>query len=233
MQKQEKIIQMFNEIAPTYDMANRILSFGIDIKWRKKGCQKALSCLENKENLKIADIACGTGDLILTWQSLIKAEMIGVDPSEKMLELAQKKIENAKFIKASATLLPFKDGEIDILSISYGIRNVLERKKAWAEFARVLKKGGILLVLEFTKPEKKNFFDKITQFYLNVLLPKIGGFISKNKAAYEYLPSSIDGFITKTEFQKELSEAGFVLKFCESFSFGISTMFVSIKDEGK
>ncbi|TQR33666.1 bifunctional demethylmenaquinone methyltransferase/2-methoxy-6-polyprenyl-1,4-benzoquinol methylase UbiE [Campylobacter sp. MIT 99-7217] len=236
MQEQEKIIKMFDDIAPTYDKANRILSFGIDIKWRKKGCQKALACFEDKNlELQIADIACGTGDLILTWQDKARQlgqkiqTIIGVDPSEKMLELAQKKIENAKFIKASATKLPFDDRQMDILSISYGIRNVLERKRAWQEFARVLRKDGILLVLEFTKPSDKGILRSLSNFYLHTILPKIGGFISKNKAAYEYLPSSIEAFITKDDFIKELDEAGFDIVFYDSFSFGISSMFVAKK----
>lgn len=236
--KQEQIIQMFDAIAPSYDKANRILSFGIDVSWRQKACKRVLSCFSeqgfniDKKGLNIADIACGTGDMIQNWLDIAKKEqkkihaITGIDPSEKMLELAQKKIKNANFIKAGASKLPFENEQIDILSISYGIRNVMDRKEAWSEFARVLKKNGVLLILEFTRTEKKGFVGELRNFYLNYILPKVGGYISKNKAAYEYLPSSIDSFLSKDEIIKELEETGFDLMYYDSFSFDISSSFI-------
>ena len=117
----------------------------------------------------------------------------------------------------------------DIISISYGIRNVKERSATLLEFNRILKPGGYLLVLEFTKREKKGFISALRDFYLSKILPKIGGAISKQKEAYEYLPSSIENFLDTDSFKTELKEAGFQVEIAQSFSFGISTMFVAKK----
>ncbi|EAJ8746103.1 MULTISPECIES: bifunctional demethylmenaquinone methyltransferase/2-methoxy-6-polyprenyl-1,4-benzoquinol methylase UbiE [Campylobacter] len=234
MQKQEKIIEMFNQIAPTYDKANRILSFGADVAWRKKACQRVMS-LYLKKDLKIADIACGTGDMIEIWQeSALKMEknilnIKGIDPSSGMLNIAKEKFPNVEFIEAGAQNLPLESQSLDILSISYGIRNVVERQKALSEFARVLQKDGILVVLEFTKREKGGFIAACRDFYLKNILPSIGGIISKNKSAYEYLPNSIEGFLSKEEFILELKNAGFEILDYKSFSFGVSSMFIAKK----
>ena len=234
-QKQEKIIAMFDEISPSYDKANRILSFGVDINWRKSACSKVLRCFDPKDSLNILDVACGTGDMIQMWQECSKEQgkkikkIQGLDPSKGMLELAREKFKEVEFVQALANNLPQNDNEFDILSISYGIRNVVERKEALAEFSRVLKKGGILLVLEFTKRQKGGLIALTRDLYLKYILPIIGGYISKNKDAYKYLPESIEGFLAKDEFIKELKEAGFDMMFFENFSFGVSSMFVARK----
>lgn len=231
MQKQDKIIEMFNEIAPTYDKANRILSFGVDVSWRKFACERVLK-LYKKNDLDIIDVACGTGDMIEIWQEMAKKldvninDIKGIDPSNGMLSIAKQKFPNIKFIEAGAQDLPLENESADILSISYGIRNVVERQKALSEFGRVLKKGGIFVVLEFTKREKDGFIAACRDFYLKNILPKVGGFISKNYSAYEYLPNSIDGFLSKEEFIDELKQAGFEILEFKSFSFGVSSMFI-------
>ncbi|TKX32580.1 bifunctional demethylmenaquinone methyltransferase/2-methoxy-6-polyprenyl-1,4-benzoquinol methylase UbiE [Campylobacter aviculae] len=234
MQKQDKIIEMFNEIAPTYDKANRILSFGVDTNWRKFACKRVLKIYQ-KDNLDIIDVACGTGDMVAIWQE--KAKMLsknitsikGIDPSEGMLEIAKQKFPNIDFIQAKAQNLPLGNESVDIVSISYGIRNVVERKQALNEFFRVLKKGGIFVVLEFTKREKGGLIATLRDFYLKNILPTLGGIISKNKDAYEYLPNSIDEFLSKEEFIKELSDSGFEMIDFKSFSFGVSSMFIAKK----
>ncbi|KAA6227185.1 MULTISPECIES: bifunctional demethylmenaquinone methyltransferase/2-methoxy-6-polyprenyl-1,4-benzoquinol methylase UbiE [unclassified Campylobacter] len=234
MQKQDKIIQMFNQIAPTYDKANRILSFGIDISWRKKACNRVLKLYE-KDDLHIIDVACGTGDMIAIWQESVKklgkkiSSLRGVDPSSAMLSVASKKFEDIEFIEAMAQNLPLKSESADIMSISYGIRNVVDRKEALTEFARVLSKNGIFLVLEFTKREKGGFIAMCRDFYLKNILPNLGAFISKNKNAYEYLPNSIDEFLSENEFIEELKSIGFEILETKNFSFGISSMFIARK----
>lgn len=234
MQKQEKIVQMFNEIAPSYDKANRILSFGIDITWRKRACNYVLKNYD-KTDLNIIDVACGTADMINIWQQealkLDKkiSKIIGIDPSEGMLEIAKEKYKKVTFIKAFAQDLPLENESADIMSISYGLRNVVERKKALKEFFRVLKKDGLLLILEFSKQEKKGFLSFFRDFYLKNILPILGGFLSKNKSAYEYLPNSIDHFLSEQELAKELQEIGFKIVKINNFSFGISSMFVAKK----
>ncbi|TWO27413.1 bifunctional demethylmenaquinone methyltransferase/2-methoxy-6-polyprenyl-1,4-benzoquinol methylase UbiE [Campylobacter insulaenigrae] len=232
MQKQEKIVKMFDDIAPTYDKANRILSFGTDVNWRKKACLNAFKYVGNQ--LDIVDVACGTGDMIIEWQNQankINKEIVsikGIDPSIGMLEVAKKKRLNAEFIQAKAQELPLESQSADIISISYGIRNVIDRKEAIKEFSRVLKKDGILLVLEFTKREQGGFIANCRDFYLKNILPKVGGFISKNYTAYEYLPNSIENFLSKEDFIDELSEYFQMLEY-KSFSYGICSEFIARK----
>lgn len=237
MQKQDEIIEMFNQIAPSYDKANRILSFGIDVSWRKKACAQTLKFCEKSE-LKILDLACGTGDMIEIWQKSAqkfgkKCELKGIDPSHEMLKIAREKIQNqnVEFIQAKAQSLPLENESTEIISISYGIRNVMQRQEALSEIFRVLKHGGLFVVLEFTKRENGGLIAIFRDFYLKKILPILGGIISKNKAAYEYLPNSIDGFLSKDEFINELESAGFRLCVFKSFSFGISSMFIAQKIE--
>ncbi|EPT5774274.1 ubiquinone/menaquinone biosynthesis methyltransferase, partial [Campylobacter coli] len=151
------------------------------------------------------------------------------DPSEGMLNIAKQKFPNIEFIEAGAQELPLQSESVDIVSISYGIRNVVERKKALREFSRVLKQDGIFVVLEFTKREKGGFVASCRDFYLKNILPSLGGMISKNKSAYEYLPNSIEGFLSKEEFIAELKQVGFEMLEFKSFSFGVSSMFIAKK----
>lgn len=234
MQKQEKIVDMFNQIAPTYDVANRVLSLGVDVSWRKFACRYMLEIFKNK-SINIVDVACGTGDMMGLWSEISKEfgvqikSLTGIDPSSGMLKEAKAKFPNFKFIEAYADNTTLASGEAQILSISYGIRNVVERKAALREFNRVLADGGYVVVLEFTKRQKKGFITALRDFYLSKILPKIGGFISKNKEAYEYLPSSIENFLDAKSFCDELATAGFEIDICKGFSMDISTLFIAKK----
>ncbi len=233
--KQEKIVNMFDEIASTYDLANRVLSFGIDVVWRKRGCDKAYEFLGKKEIEQITDVATGTGDLLLHWRNQAKKngirvkKYVGIDPSRKMLEIAKKKVEFASFLEGKAQALPLKNSSSEIISISYGIRNVVDRKEALQEFFRVLKPGGIVVILEFTKQEKRGFLDKLVDFYMKKILPTVGGVVSKNYEAYRYLPNSIEEFLTTQMLVNELQEVGFIKRYVKSFSMGISTLIVAQK----
>ncbi len=234
-QKQQNIVHMFNDIASTYDLANKVLSFGIDKQWRKKGCDKAYELLGKKELTQITDVATGTGDLLLYWRERalkhgIKVnQYIGVDPSVGMLEVAKEKVDFADFLEGKAQALPLENESTDIISISYGIRNVVDRVEALEEFNRVLKPGGMAVILEFTKQEKNGYLSKIVDLYMKKILPAIGGFVSKNYDAYRYLPNSIEGFLTTKMLEDELREAGFEMKYTKSFSMGISTLLVAQK----
>ena len=159
---QDKIVKMFDEIAESYDLVNRVISFGSDKIWREKAIKEALSFSPN--NPFILDVACGTGDMIEVW-SKYSNNIIGLDPSKKMLEIAKKRFPNIKFYQGLAQNLPFEKESFDIVSISFGIRNVVEIDKAIEEFKRVLKKNGILLILEFTKSEKKSFLRNCCLLY--------------------------------------------------------------------
>lgn len=234
MQKQEKIVDMFNQIAPTYDVANRVLSLGVDVSWRKFACRYMLEIFKER-SINIVDVACGTGDMMGLWSEISKEfgveikSLTGIDPSSGMLKEARTKFPNFKFIEAYADNTTLASGEAQILSISYGIRNVVERKAALREFNRVLALNGYVVVLEFTKRQKKGLVTLLRDFYLSKILPKIGGFISKNKEAYEYLPSSIENFLDAKSFCDELAEAGFEMELCKGFSMDISTLFIAKK----
>ena len=234
-EKQDKIVHMFDDIASTYDKANRVLSMGIDIQWRKKGCDKAFEILDRKNLGQITDVATGTGDLLIYWKEQAGKngvsidKYVGVDPSVGMLEVAKEKVDFAEFIEGKAQNLPLADESSDVISISYGIRNVVDRVEALEEFYRVLKPNGLVVILEFTKQERSGIFDKVVDFGMKKVLPKVGGFISKNYEAYQYLPESIEEFLTTEMLSKELEVAGFEMKYVKSFSMGISTLLVAQK----
>lgn len=235
MEKQEKIVSMFDDIAPTYDTANRVMSMGVDIAWRKKACDLAYNYLGKKEIDRIIDVACGTGDMMGHWHkqasknSIKIDEIVGVDPSNGMVDVARKKFPNFSYHIAKATEIPLEDAKADIVSITYGIRNVVERQEAFYEFNRVLKQGGLVVILEFMKQEKKTLKDKIRDFYMHKILPYVGGAISKNLEAYTYLPDSIENFVTIEGMCSELEHAGFDVLYTQSFSMDISTLFIARK----
>lgn len=235
MEKQQKIVSMFDNIASTYDLANRVLSFGVDKSWRKKGCKLSYDHLGKEKLDLIVDVACGTGDMMNFWDNTAKKmgielnSILGIDPSVGMVEVGKKKFPNYDFKIASATELGLENESIDIISISYGIRNVLEREEAFKEFHKKLKSGGLVVILEFTKNPNGGIFTKLRDFYMTKLIPLIGGIISKNREAYSYLPNSIDGFITSAEMVAELEKTGFTILENRSFSMGISSLFIARK----
>ncbi len=234
-QKQEKIVSMFDEIASTYDVTNRVLSMGIDKSWRRKGCDKTFSLLDRDRDLTVLDVACGTGDMLQWWRERGEAagatfeRFIGVDPSEGMLKVAKEKVDYADFVVAKAQQMPLEDETADILSISYGIRNVVDRQEAINEFYRVLKPGGMVVILEFTKREDRGVRGRIVDFYMHRILPALGGLVSRNYEAYRYLPDSIEEFLTTGMLTQELESAGFTMQYTESFSMGISTLLIARK----
>jgi demethylmenaquinone methyltransferase/2-methoxy-6-polyprenyl-1,4-benzoquinol methylase len=223
---------MFNDISKTYDVTNRVLSFGIDRRWREIACKESFSFYNKSHIETILDVACGTGDMCENWDKFAKKldinvdNIFGVDPSIGMLDEAKKKRLNTEFIKAEAKDLPFKNESVDIVSISYGLRNVIDREDGLKEFYRVLKNDGLLVILEFTKKKNRTFSTLIRDLYMQKLLPIIGGVISRNFGAYGYLPNSIDHFLTKDNLVSELENIGFNMLKVESYSMDISTMFI-------
>ena len=234
-QKQEKIVSMFDDIAPTYDTANRVMSMGVDISWRKKACDLAFDYYGKKELDRIVDVACGTGDMMGYWQKQAQKaginikELIGVDPSNGMVDVARQKFPDFHYHISKATEIPLEDATADMLSITYGIRNVVERQEAFYEFNRVLKQNGLVVILEFMKDENKTLLKKLRDIYMHKILPYVGGAISKNLEAYTYLPDSIESFVTIQGMQKELETAGFEILHTQSFSMDISTLMIARK----
>jgi demethylmenaquinone methyltransferase/2-methoxy-6-polyprenyl-1,4-benzoquinol methylase len=235
MTRQEKIVSMFNDIAPTYDRANRVLSMGVDTFWRKRACDLAYEFCKSKTLNSIVDVACGTGDMMGYWKreadkhgvSITTIE--GVDPSDGMVAVGREKFPQMTFHIAPATQLPQADSSADIVSISYGIRNVVERQAGLQEFNRVLKQGGLVVILEFMKNENPSILGKVRDWYMNHILPKIGGMISNNYEAYRYLPDSIEGFLSVGMMQKELEDNGFEMLYTQSFSMDISSLLIARK----
>ncbi|MCW8954456.1 MAG: bifunctional demethylmenaquinone methyltransferase/2-methoxy-6-polyprenyl-1,4-benzoquinol methylase UbiE [Sulfurimonas sp.] len=235
MNKQEKIVSMFDNIAPTYDTANRVMSMGVDKSWRRKACDLAYEFYGQDSLDRIVDVACGTGDMMNFWKTRAEVngiaigEIVGVDPSNGMVDVAREKYPKFNYHISKATEIPLEDLSTDILSITYGIRNVVERKEALDEFNRVLKKDGLVVILEFMRNENPSTLGKIRDFYMNRILPKVGGFISKNLEAYEYLPNSIEDFSTVENMQNELVNAEFEMLYTKSFSMDISTLLIARK----
>lgn len=264
--KQSEIIAMFDDIAKDYDKTNRILSLGIDISWRKDAVKRAYKARNAKDIERIVDVACGSGDMIKHWHSyalesnIVVGEMIGIDPSQEMLKIAEKKLQaiggsfaqidaSSRILKEHSQKLESKKvdskialqlGEakdlstlesqsVDILSISYGLRNVLEYKQALREFARVLKPGGIVVVLDFFKNSSPSLIDRIIGIYTKHILPCIGYLISRNYAAYKYLPDSMESFITPDELALAFKEANLQPLEIKSYSAGISHLVLGQK----
>ena len=197
------------------------------------------------QNIKIADIACGTGDMLLQWhtqaskQNLTIDTLIGIDPSKEMLKIAkqkiQKKLQSSKspkvIIKVSEAknLSMLEKESVDILSISYGLRNVLEYERALGEFWRVLKPSGVLVVLDFFKKPNPSLLDRFVGIYTRTILPFVGWAISRNYEAYKYLPDSMDSFVSPQKLAQDLQSLGFKQIQIKGYSANISHLVLGVK----
>ncbi|MDR0747369.1 MAG: bifunctional demethylmenaquinone methyltransferase/2-methoxy-6-polyprenyl-1,4-benzoquinol methylase UbiE [Helicobacteraceae bacterium] len=232
--KQQEIVEMFDHISSTYDRLNRILSFGVDRSWRRKGCLEAFKIF-GKPCGTLLDVASGTGDLMLFWRkascrlNLPIDRAICIDPSAKMLDIARKKVKDAEFLQHRATDIPLENAAADLISISYGIRNVIEIDRAIGEFYRLLRPGGVLLILEFMNHKKQTLSDRAVSLYLFKILPAIGRLFSRDRRAYAYLPASIERFLTAEELCEKLKKNGFEIAQVKDETFGVSTRFIARK----
>ena len=225
----QKIRTMFSTIAPRYDLLNRVLSLGIDSYWRKF----AVNQLPRATNARFIDIATGTCDVAL---EIIKqhppgTRVSGVDFSEGMLDLGREKVKQAGLSDridvrfGDATDLPFEENSFDGSTIAFGIRNVQDYRKGISEMARVVKKGGKVVILEFTSVQSR-FFRPLYVLYITKVLPFIGECISGKKGAYKYLPDSMLNFPPPEKFKQAMEEAGlFDVKYYK-LSFGISAVHI-------
>jgi demethylmenaquinone methyltransferase / 2-methoxy-6-polyprenyl-1,4-benzoquinol methylase len=228
--KKEQIAAMFNSISGKYDFLNHFLSLGIDILWRKR----AVRLLKKHQPKLILDIATGTGDFAIEALSLNPEKIIGVDISEGMLSVGREKLikknltDKIELISGDSEFLPFKDNFFDAVIVSFGVRNFENLEKGLSDMLRVLKPGGKVVILEFSKP--KSFpFKQIYQFYFQWILPKIGKLISKNPAAYTYLPDSVEAFPDGDDFLNILNKIGFQKNQCTPLTLGISSIYSGSK----
>lgn len=229
--KKEQVAEMFDQIAFRYDFLNRFLSGGIDIQWRKK-MVKALRELAPK---RVLDVATGTADVaLMTYKYLKPEEIVGIDISAGMLEIGRQKIKNKKldaYIKlqqADSEALPFPDNHFDAITVAFGVRNFEHLATGLAEMHRVLRPGGKLVVLEFSKPKTAGF-KSIYKFYLQMVTPGIGKLISKNKTAYQYLNDSVQAFPEGEAFEAILKTTGFVSTAVRPLTLGVSTLYLGTK----
>jgi demethylmenaquinone methyltransferase/2-methoxy-6-polyprenyl-1,4-benzoquinol methylase len=228
--KKQQVARMFDSISGNYDFLNHFLSLGIDIRWRKK----AIKLLAKSKPKLILDVATGTGDFAVETLKLNPDQVIGVDISEGMLEVGRKKMK-ARGIDHKIDLrlgdsenLPFEENKFDAVIVAFGVRNFENLEKGLTEMQRVLKPGGQLVVLEFSKP--RTFpFKQLYNFYFKFVLPKIGRLVSRDSAAYTYLPESVQAFPDGTDFTNILNRIGFNYTTCQSLTFGISSLYTGTK----
>ncbi|NIK74460.1 demethylmenaquinone methyltransferase/2-methoxy-6-polyprenyl-1,4-benzoquinol methylase [Thermonema lapsum] len=229
--KKAQVARMFNNIATTYDLLNHVLSLGIDVTWRKK----ATKMLARWQPKHLLDVATGTADFAIELSKIPSVEqVVGVDISEKMLEHGREKVRQKKL--SEKILLEYGDSEnlqyenntFDAVTVAFGVRNFANLEKGLQEIFRVLKPGGVLLVLEFSKP-KRFPIKQLYRFYFTRWVPFIGKLISKDRAAYAYLPESVDAFPDGMQFVDILKQTGFKETKWYPLTFGISSIYLGVK----
>jgi|SRR5262245_2632114 len=226
----------FDAIAPRYDLTNRVISFGIDLHWRRVAIRQLSDAPAHGV---VLDLACGTCDMALeTLRQGRAARVVGADLSRTMLSLAKKKLaarrgdgpatERVRLVNAPAEALPFRDASFDAVTIAFGIRNVPDFKAGLKEMLRVLKTGGRACILEFSTPPSKMLW-KAYNFYFFNILPRIGGWITGREAAYRYLTDSVARFPDAAEFKTAMEEAGFANVSWLSMNGGIVCVHTGVK----
>jgi len=223
--KTPEVVEMFNDIAPTYDKINRKLSFNIDILWRRK-LRKAVNPFHP---IHVLDMSAGTGDLTLELSRLKPSKLVAADPSEKMLEIAEAKLSKAgviaELVKCFAEETPFPSAEFDLITCSFGVRNFASLDKGLRELHRILAHGGHLAILEFGMPQGF-FWRNIYKLYFNHILPLRGRRLSRHNSAYTYLNQTVQQFPYGKEMENLLAGCGFELVQTRKLSGGIAWMYV-------
>lgn len=234
--KHDKVRAMFNAIARSYDLNNRLHSLWRDEAWRKRAVLEA----RVQPGETVLDCACGTGDLTQAFAKFSKAtHIVGSDYTPNMLEVARHKREHLhnqlqariEYQQADAQQLPFDDQSFDVVSIAFGIRNVQDPARAMSEFARVLRPGGRLMILEFGQPSfpPMRWFNT---FYCGTIMPRTATWIARDRSgAYKYLPRSVKSFKTRSEMEQSYQDAGFEQVWSKPLTFGICNLYRGVKPE--
>ena len=228
--KKEQVTQMFDTISGNYDGLNRVISLGIDVKWRNK----VVALVAEKNSETILDIATGTGDLVLLMAKTNAKRIIGLDISAGMLEVGKQKIEKAhlkdriEMVLGDSESMPYPDNYFDAITVSFGIRNFETLEKGLAEIYRVLKPGGIFVILETSMPTKFPFKQGYT-FYTKLILPIIGRIFSKDNSAYGYLSESAANFPFGENLNNILRKISFIECKAMPQTFGVATIYTATK----
>ena len=230
LSKKEQIAQMFDTISENYDRLNRVISFGIDIKWRKK----VLQIVTQSNPKTILDIATGTGDLAILMAQTKAPKIIGLDISAGMLEVGRKKIQyknlsnTIEMVLADSEEMPFEDSYFDAITVAFGVRNFENLEKGLAEILRVLKPNGVFVILETSVPDKTPYKQGYT-FYSKNILPIIGKLFSKDNVAYGYLSKSAAAFPYGEALNNILRKIGFIEVKAMPQTFGVATIYSATK----
>jgi demethylmenaquinone methyltransferase/2-methoxy-6-polyprenyl-1,4-benzoquinol methylase len=228
--KKEQVRTMFNDIAHRYDFLNHFLSAGIDIQWRKK-VRKILAPYKPK---KILDVATGTGDLAIELSKLDPDQIIGVDIADEMLSFGRTKLKDKEldsiieFHNGDSENLEFEDNTFDAVTVAFGVRNYETLQKGLREMCRVMKPGGRVAILEFSKPAGFPF-KQVYNVYFRYILPTFGRMVSKHNDAYTYLPDSVQQFAEGEAFLEEMKKAGYREPSQQRLTFGIATLYLGTK----
>lgn len=223
--KREQVEHMFDAISPKYDLLNRLFSLGIDQGWRRK----VIRYVAKEPVERLLDVATGTADLAILAAKRVK-HVTGVDISEGMLVHGRKKVAAQKLDdritlqQADSAALPFADASFDAITVAFGVRNFEDLERGIREMVRVLKPNGRLFVLEFSKPHKAPM-KQLFRFYFHRIMPLIGRMVSKDSAAYTYLPQSVDAFPEGADFVRILSNCGLPEAKAEPLTGGIATLY--------
>lgn len=228
--KKQQVAEMFDSISGKYDFLNHFLSLGIDIKWRKK----AIKLLQKDQPKQILDIATGTGDFAIEALKLNPEKVIGVDISEGMLNVGREKMKKKGYDhiidmqSGDSENIHFEDNKFDAVIVAFGVRNFENLEKGLKEMNRVLRPGGKAVILEFSKPTVFPF-KQLYNLYFRWILPRIGKLVSKDSAAYTYLPESVNEFPYGNDFLTILTKTGFKNTTCKPLTLGISSIYVGEK----
>jgi demethylmenaquinone methyltransferase / 2-methoxy-6-polyprenyl-1,4-benzoquinol methylase len=223
--------RMFAGIAAKYDLLNHLLSFNIDKRWRKVLMRRLRPVLD-RPDATVLDLCCGTGDVLLDFQQVAKARIVGADFCHPMLVSAKQKVTARGYplllVEGDALQLPFADGALDAIAVSFGFRNLSNYNRGLQELCRVLKPSGLLAILEFSHPPGL-VIKAMYGFYSNVLLPAVGGAISGSRDAYDYLPESIRKFPRAAQLTEMMQQSGFLHAGFELLTGGIAALHIGQK----
>ncbi|WP_299441595.1 bifunctional demethylmenaquinone methyltransferase/2-methoxy-6-polyprenyl-1,4-benzoquinol methylase UbiE [uncultured Aquimarina sp.] len=228
--KKQQVTEMFDTISGNYDGLNRVISFGIDVKWRKK----VVNIVAKTKPNRVLDVATGTGDLAINLVKSGASEIIGLDISAGMLEVGKDKVKAKKLdhiismVKGDGESLPYEENYFDAITVAFGVRNFEDLEQGLSEIYRVLKPGGIFIVLETSIPTKTPYKQGF-KLYSSTILPLIGKIFSKDRSAYSYLSESAAAFPYGDAFNNILRKIGFIEVEDNPQTFGVATIYTATK----